>query len=229
MKNEGGVILTLSGAKRKDLLFRAPSIAWVGVALDFRGSGSLLIRGLSAILLCAALAWAQTTPAPPHSSTPTPGLLGTPGARPDAMQIARQFGPAFHPVAKYAVLTADLLTPGTDDAVVVATAENALPDQIAYHYKVVDPFGDYFGWGNPKDTAPFTGNIEKPLLLLVVENWRAPGRKFVIVNLPFEKLSLSRAPLPKRSVAAIAAEEVSGAKSLVYWDGKKWRWKQEFE
>jgi hypothetical protein len=67
------------------------------------------------------------------------------------------------------------------------------------------------------------------LLLLVVENWRAPGRKFVIVNLPFEKLSLSRAPLPKRSVAAIAAEEVSGAKSLVYWDGKKWRWKQEFE
>jgi len=173
-----------------------------------------LHSALAAILLCGALGYAQTAPAP---------------AKPDPQQIARQFGPAFHPVARYAVLTADLISPGTDDAVVVATAENAQADEAAYHYKVVDPFGSYFGWDDPRQTAPFALNVDKPLFLLVVENWRAPARKFVIVNLPFEKLSLSHVPVKKGAVAAIAAEEISGAKSVVYWDGRKWRWKQEFE
>jgi hypothetical protein len=171
--------------------------------------------GWAAILfLCSALACAQATPTP---------------ARPDAEQIAKQFGPAFHPAPKYAVLTADLIALGTEDAVVVATADNALADQTAYHYKVVDPFGSYFGWGDPKDTAPFANNAEPRFCLLIVENWRAPQRKFVIVNLPFAKLSISRAPVKKRPVAALAAEEVSGARALVYWDGRKWKWKQEFE
>ena len=59
------------------------------------------------------------------------------------------------------------------------------------------------------------------------EGWRAetPKQKFVIVNLPFEKLSL--APLvvkKKKKVLAIMAEEPVGGSSSVYWDGKKYKW-----
>jgi hypothetical protein len=150
-------------------------------------------------------------------------------APPDPLKIAAQFGPGFHLVAKYPPLTGDLINPGTEDAIVVATAEDPLGGAAAYGYKVVDPFGKYFGWSDPKDTAPFALNVDKPLCLLVVENWRAPARRFVIVNLPFEKLSLSHVPVKKRSVTAIAAEEMSGNKSVVFWDGRAWKWKQEFE
>ena len=102
-------------------------------------------------------------------------------------------------------------------------------DQESYHYKVVDPFGGYFGWGDFKQTQPFAVSVDKPMFVLVVENWRTPGRKFVIANLPFDKLSLAHVPLKKGAVSAIAGEEISGAKSVVYWDGRKWKWAQQFE
>jgi hypothetical protein len=146
--------------------------------------------------------------------------------RPDPSQITRQFGPAFQPLANFPVLTADFDGDGTEDAVVAATADDPFLDQAAFHYQVVDPLGSYFGWNDPKVTRQFALQTDKPPLLLIVENWRAPKGKFVVANVPFEKLSLSRVLVKKRTVPAICADEMNGMKSKVYWDGKKWKWKE---
>ena len=60
----------------------------------------------------------------------------------------------------------------------------------------------------------------------MVHNWRAPRQKFVIVNLPFEKLSVSRVLVKKKVLQAIHADEAGGSRSNLYWDGKKWRWQE---
>jgi hypothetical protein len=145
-------------------------------------------------------------------------------ARPDAAQITQLFGPGFHPVPGFPVLTADLDGDGAEDAVAVATADDPMLDQDAFHYKVIDPYSSSFGIGDPRITSQFSAHGDKPRLVLVVHNWRAPKAKFVILNLSFEKLSISRTRLKKKTVPAILAEEAGGFRSLVFWDGKKWKW-----
>ncbi len=167
-------------------------------------------RVLAAVLLLLTAVYAQTAPAP------------------DAQQIAKQFGPGFQVISKFPVLVGDLDGDGAEDAVVVATGESPLLDEAQYGYKVVDPYNAYFGFGDPKVTAQFavpSGN--KPPMLLVVQNWRAPKARFVIINIPFEKLSIGRVLVKKKVLRAILAEEMTGMKSAVYWDGKKWKWKEQ--
>jgi len=148
-------------------------------------------------------------------------------AKPDAVELAKLFGPAFTVQTEFPVLTADFDGDGTEDAVVVATAENPLLDETEQHYKVVDPFSSYYGLGDPKITVHFSTHVGKPHLLLVIHDWRAPKTKFVIMNFPFDKLSLSRTLVKKKPVPAIKGEEVTGETSLVFWDGKKWKWTNE--
>jgi hypothetical protein len=170
-----------------------------------------MFRVIILLLLFAAIATGQTPSA----------------AAPDPTQIAQQFGPMFTPLPGYPVLTADLDGDGFDEAVMVATAENPLLDELAFHYKVIDPYSAFFGFGDPKVTTRFAVQGEKPRYLLVVHNWRDPRAKFVILNIPFEKLSISRVLAKKKTVPAIRAEEVTGMRSALYWDGKKWKWKDE--
>ena len=54
----------------------------------------------------------------------------------------------------------------------------------------------------------------------------APQQKFVMVNLPFAKLSVARVLVKKKILPAIHAEEAGGLKANLYWDGKKWRWQE---
>ena len=79
-----------------------------------------------------------------------------------------------------------------------------------------------FGANDPRD---------KGLVLLIIHGagekaWRAqePKAKFVVVNLPFTKVALSAVRLRKKEVAAIAAEERDTVSSLIYWDGKKYKY-----
>ncbi len=152
---------------------------------------------------------------------------GMPAAAPDAQQIVRGFGGAFSVLPGFPVLTADLDGDGKQDAVLVATAKDPILDQSDFHYKVVDPYNDAFGFGDPKITSKFNAHVDNPPMLLIVSDWRAvtPPAKFVVINLPFEKLSIGRVLVKKRTVTAIAGEEMSGATNFVYWDGKKWKWK----
>jgi ABC-type transport system substrate-binding protein len=144
-----------------------------------------------------------------------------------AASIAKQFGPEFKPALEYPPLFGDLDGDGQEDAVVVATG-SALGGQQEFDYKVVDPYNAYFGWGDPKVTVTFEQMQPGPKRnILVVHDWKAkePKAKFVIINLPFEKLSLARAMVKKKTVWAISAEESSTMISLTYWDGKRYRWR----
>jgi hypothetical protein len=169
-----------------------------------------MVRLVTLLLLAAAVASGQT-PAPPP---------------PEAAQIVRQFGPAFHADPAFPVLVADFDGDGAEDAVAVATNENPLLDELEFHYKVADPYGAAFGFKDPKLMRRFSTE-EKPRLLLVVLNWRAPKAKFVLMSVPFEKLSLTRVLVKKRPVPAVLITEDTGMKSTMFWDGKKWKWKEE--
>jgi hypothetical protein len=168
-----------------------------------------------------------------------------------AAVVKKQFGPCFevatersalkvhylHPQKEgppwVPFLAADLDGDGVEDAVIVARCKTPLVDQIAHNYKVIDPYYTYYGYGNPKITAQFNASDpERQNLVLVIhgagkEAWRAatPKAKFVIINLPFDNLSLTQVMHRKRPIAAISlVENEEQFASAVYWDGKKYRW-----
>ena len=164
-----------------------------------------------------AAAAAQQAPAPPL----------------DAQQIcAHEFGEQFKLDPKFAPLTADLDGDGQEDLVLVATGKNPLAGELDYHYRAIDPYDGYFGWGNAKDTVQFSAtNVGTTHYVLVVHNWRAPKEKFVIINLPFDSLEVGRIAIKKKkkiTVNTIHAVELGGLGSDVYWDGKKYRWEPSY-
>lgn len=130
-------------------------------------------------------------------------------------------------------LTTDLDGDGVEDAVIVARCKTPLTDQASHNYRVIDPYYTNYGYGNPRVTAQFSAtDPNRQNLVLVIhgagkEAWRAavPKAKFVILNLPFDSLSLTRVTYRKRPVPALnLTEEEEQSTSAVYWDGKKYRW-----
>jgi hypothetical protein len=173
-----------------------------------------MLRLMAAVLFLAVAVSAQQAP-----------------AAPEAKQIAAQFGPLFQLLPGFPVLTADFDGDGAEDAVVVVTSgSNPLLDEGTYNYKVADPYNGYFGFGDPKLTTKFAvSRDDKPRMLLVVHNWREPKTKYVLLNVPFDKLSVARVLVKKKVYTAVRAEEAYGLKSAVYWDPgkKKWKWQDE--
>jgi hypothetical protein len=140
--------------------------------------------------------------------------------------VSLQFGTDFVLLDKYPMLTADLDGDGTEDAVFVATRKsNPLVDEETFHYKVVDPYDEYFGWGDPRVTVTFNAHDpEQAKYILIVHDWRAaePKAKLVVLNMPFEKLAIDRIPGKKKKIyTAITAEDLSGQTSAIYWNVKK--------
>ena len=164
--------------------------------------------------------------------------------------VKKQFGPEFTIVAEppYAkitgatvdheggqwqvLLTGDLDGDGVEDAVIVARNKNSVIGADAYSYKVIDAVNDHFGYGNPKVTVDFNANDPiHNLVLLVIhgagkDTWRAatPKAKFVLINVPFERVHLGRGKVKKVTVDAIRVEETDTVSSLLFWDGKKYRY-----
>jgi hypothetical protein len=130
-------------------------------------------------------------------------------------------------------LTADLDGDGVEDAVIVARCKTPLADEVSHNYKVIDPYYTNYGYGDPKITSQFNSSDPyRQNLVLVIhgagkEAWRAatPKAKFVIINLPFDSLSLGEVSLRKRPVTALSLiEDEQELSSAVFWDGKKYRW-----
>ena len=129
-------------------------------------------------------------------------------------------------------MTGDLDGDGVEDAIIIARSKDALGGEAMYDYKVLDPVNAYFGWGNPKLTSTFTAEdpVHNTLVLVIhgagKDGWRAekPKAKFVWINLRFDRLTLSGATLKKKAIAAVRVEESDGVASLVFWDGKKYKY-----
>jgi len=149
----------------------------------------------------------------------------------DAQQICtKEFGDSFKLDPKFEPLITDLDGDGAEDMILVATSKNPLGGEVDYHYLAIDPYDQYFGYGNPKVTVQFTAtNMTGVRYVLVMHNWRAPKAKFVIINLPFEKLATSRMSInKKKAVNTIHAVEAGGLASDVYWNGKKYKWEPTY-
>jgi len=154
----------------------------------------------------------------------------------DQQFVLQQFGDQFTLVTSVPVSVGDLDGDGVEDIVIPARCKNPMIDQAAHNFRVVDPYYDFFGYGDPKITTTFSeGNPAlRGLVALVINGagpdaWRSatPKSKFVIVNLPFKGLSVRKMQLnKKRMIEEIYVEEAGdmGESSAVFFDGKKFRY-----
>ena len=150
--------------------------------------------------------------------------------------VLQQFGDQFTLVPEVGTAVGDLDGDGVEDIVIAARCKNPMIDQAEHNFLVVDPYYDFFGYGDPRITTTFSeGNPAlRGLVALVIygdgpDAWRTstPKAKFVIVNLPFKALSVRKMQLgKKKTIEAIYVEEAGdmGQSSAVFFDGKKFRY-----
>ena len=132
-------------------------------------------------------------------------------------------------------LIADFNGDGIEDIVIPARCKDPMLDAAEFKYTVLDPSNAFFGFGDPKITTQFSASDpdKRSLTLLVIhgvgpEAWHSsePRPKFLLVNLPYEQITLKRIMLKKKKVNIIYALETDTTQftSFVFWDGKKYKY-----
>jgi len=150
--------------------------------------------------------------------------------------IHQQFGDQFTYVPEVGAAMGDLDGDGVEDVVIAARCKNPLLDQAEHHYKVVDPYYDFFGYGDPKITTTFSEGdpARRGLVALIIHGagpdaWRSatPKAKYVIVNLPYKTISVRKMDLGKKTIEALYVEEAgdTGESSAVFYDRKHFRYR----
>jgi hypothetical protein len=124
---------------------------------------------------------------------------------------------------------------GVEDIVIPAHCTSPLMNQVQNDYVVVDPYDSFFGYGNPKITTAFVADDpqRRGFSLLVIHGagpdaWHAaaPKAKFMLVNIPFRDIQVRKWQIKKKARMAIYVAETGGDSmtSVVYWDGRKYRY-----
>jgi len=174
-------------------------------------------------LFSLTLASAGQQAAAPHAATPV-----------DDAFVHQQFGSNCSLIGLPPV-TGDLDGDKIEDVVIPARCTSPMQDQAEDSYQVIDPFNAFYGYGNPAITTQFS--TEDPqrrgYSLLIIHGagpdaWRSakPKAKFMVVNLPFNQVIVKKLVVKKKTLMAIYVEESGGAAmmSVLFWDGKKYRY-----
>jgi hypothetical protein len=149
--------------------------------------------------------------------------------------VQQQFGKGFTLVPEIAPVFGDLDGDGVEDAVIAARCKNPMLDQGEHNYTVIDPYYDFFGYGDPKITTTFSepDPALRGLMVLIIhgsgrDGWHSPTpkAKYVIVNLPYRTISVRKMKMRKKSIEAIYVEEAGdfGESSAVFFDGRRFRY-----
>ncbi|HUB03154.1 MAG TPA: hypothetical protein VL983_10725 [Terriglobales bacterium] len=151
--------------------------------------------------------------------------------------VLKQFGDQFTLLPNVPPVFGDLDGDGVEDVVIAARCKNPLLDQAEHNYHVVDPYYEFFGYGDPRITTTFSAGDprDRGLVALIIhgsgpEAWRSPKpkAKFVIVNLPYKSLSVRRIQINKKHVIeGVYVEETGelGEASAVFYDAKRLRYR----
>jgi len=167
-------------------------------------------------------------PPPAHAKAPSPAVTDE--------YVHKEFGDNCTLLAGPPQLVGDLDGDGVDDLVIAARCKNPMADQAEYGFHVTDPYNSFLGFGDVKLTSTFASDVpeRKGVSLLIVhgvghEAWRSDKEKpkFLLINLPFQTLTVKRLELKKRIVLGIYMEEKGegeATSSVIFWDGKKYRY-----
>ena len=191
-----------------------------------------LLPVLFGVLIATASAQSKKEPPPPpaHAKAPSPAVTDE--------FIHQQFGENCSLIAGPPQFVADLDDDGVNDLVVAAKCKNPMADKDEYSFVVADPYDSFLGFSDVKVTSTFASDEpeRRGLSLLIIhgaekDGWRAekPKAKYLLINLPFKTLAVKRLALKKKTILGIYMEEHGEGEdtsSVVYWDGKKYKYQQ---
>jgi hypothetical protein len=149
--------------------------------------------------------------------------------------VQQQFGDQFTLLPEIGAVFGDLDGDGVEDVAIAARCKNPMLDQAEHKYTVMDPYYEFFGYGDPKLTTTFSEGdpARRGLVVLIIhgagkDGWRSatPKAKYVIVNLPYRTISIRKMGLRKKTIEAIYIEESGdmGDSSALFFDGRKFRY-----
>jgi hypothetical protein len=190
-----------------------------------------LFCSILAILITSAGFAADNKPLPPAPAKPLAHAVTN-------EFIQKQFGENCTVLPGLRQFVGDLDGDGIDDLVVAAKCKNPMADRDELDYVVADPFDTFMGFGDVKVTSSFASDVpeRRGVAMLIIHGadkdaWQAekPKAKFLLINLPFKTLRVKKYALKKRTVLGVYMEEQGEGEnnsSVIYWDGKKYRYVQ---